>query len=296
MIKSLCIKTNNNKIINYLLNKLEYIDIDNLYLSKKKFKIYENIIIHYTGENYNSYSNILSEILTDTIINFYEKSILKNIINSNYFYFTDIEKKKILDICLTDLSEPQETAIKRNHIYLSVLNYIIDNKSLVLDGFVNFRIKNYFVFLDEIVDSSVNSFLIEKEYMEFINLLKVYVASKPNMTGMVHLVYYDNESILLNSNREIIPVQDNILNAKYLSDISFSSNDYCLNTLLTILPEKIFIHLIDDNDEFINTISLIFDNKVNICTDCDICKLFKHDKLYNCVPHKKISTPHISST
>ena len=52
-------------------------------------------------------------------------------------------------------------------------------------------------------------------------------------------------------------------NTKYLSDISFSSNDYVLNALLTILPNKIFVHLGNYSpDEFINTLMLIFEDKI----------------------------------
>ena len=74
----------------------------------------------------------------------------------------------------------------------------------------------------------------------------------------------------------MINIEDNILNGKYLSDITFSQNDCALNTLLNLVPNKIYIHLIDDNiDEFINTIKLIFDDRVTFCTDCSICKIYK---------------------
>lgn len=75
--------------------------------------------------------------------------------------------------------------------------------------------------------------------------------------------------------RNIVSVSENIYNAKYLSDISFSSNDFALNTLLCLLPRRVEIHLIDDEDEFINTLKLIFEGRVTICKDCDICKTYK---------------------
>ena len=68
---------------------------------------------------------------------------------------------------------------------------------------------------------------------------------------------------------------NNVLNAKYISDISFSSNDYALNNLLTLLPQKIYIHLANSyEDEFINTLKLIFNDRIFICKDCDICRLY----------------------
>ena len=134
--------------------------------------------------------------------------------------------------------------------------------------------------LEDVVDEAVNSFVVEKEYLEFISLLKMYVNSQNSNCDVVHLIYNNNNSTLLDKDKNQINVSDDIFKAKYLSDISFSSNDYALNTLLTLVPEKIYIHLIDNCiDEFIHTISLIFENRVEICTDCSICKIYKNNPI-----------------
>ena len=66
------------------------------------------------------------------------------------------------------------------------------------------------------------------------------------------------------------------MNAKYLSDISFSSNDYALNALLNLTPKKLIIHVMDGtSDEFINTLKLIFENRYEVCNSCELCKLYK---------------------
>ena len=92
---------------------------------------------------------------------------------------------------------------------------------------------------------------------------------------MFHLIYLNGESILLDKQKNIVQLEGNINNAKYLSDITFSSNDIALNTLLSLLPEKIEIHIIDKEDEFINTLKLIFEDRVRICTDCNICRTYR---------------------
>ena len=136
------------------------------------------------------------------------------------------------------------------------------------------------------VNESVNHFVIEKEYLEFISLLKLYINSQDYGCDMVHIVFGSNESILLDEKKNLIVVQDDIFKAKYLSDITFSSNDYILNSLLTLLPKKIYIHLVDNYiDEFINTLQLVFENKVHLCTDCNICELYKKTK----IPHSELS-------
>lgn len=280
MLKSLCVKINNEKIKNYLLENLKDLDLDNLYVSCSNFKIYKNIIVHYKGNDTFSFLEKVSDVLSNSVIKFYENKILKYIIASNYFYFTDIEQKKILDICNEYIffSSLEDSEIKKDSISLSFSNYFSDNKSLVLDGFVKFRINNYIKILDSFVDLAVNKFVIDREYTEFIDLLKVYIASKDYGSNIVHLIYNHQESILLDEFKNIIKLDTDILSSKYLSDISFSSNDFALNSLLTLLPKVIYIHVVDSEDEFINTLKLIFDKRIFICTDCNICKLYRLEK------------------
>ena len=278
MFKSLCIKTNNNKILNYLLKEVENLELDSIYISKNKFKIYSNVVIHYTGDCLDVFLDTFADILTNTIITFYEKKLLSRILNNNYFYFLDSEKKEILRLCLESLTDINDDSLLiEEKIYIiknSVLEYITHNKSIVLDGFINFRLQEYLNVLDYISDLSVNRFLIEREYIEFIKLLRLYIDSREPEVNLVHLIYQNATPILLDEQKNIIYLDDNMFKAKYLSDISFSSNDYTLNTLLTLLPKKISIHLIDEEDEFINTLILIFGDTIKICNDCDICKTY----------------------
>lgn len=272
-MKSFCFKTNNTQILNYLLNRIQEIDFENLIYSQNQFKIYKNITIHYRGNNNNKFYNFLTELIGEVVIEFYEEKILKQLINYNYFYFDEYEKNKILENCI-QLIEP-EVYTPKLFDNKNIKEYVKENKAMVLDGFVYFRLKAYLEYLDEVVDGGVNQFIIEKEYREFISLLRVYVESKVPEYNLLHLIYINGESILLDEKRNIVSVSENIYNAKYLSDISFSSNDFALNTLLCLLPKRIEIHLIDDEDEFINTLKLIFEGRVTICKDCDICKTYK---------------------
>lgn len=283
MLKSFCIKTNNNRVVDYLLNKFEDVELEDLYISKLQFKFYNNFIVHYKGKDIDSFYNIFSNILSSAIIDFYERDIIRHIISSNYFYFTDIEQRKIFDIVNNYLynNELVESYIRKDSINISCIEYFSNNKSAILDGFVNFRINDYIKIIDYIVDMAVNKFVIDREYTEFIDLLKCYINSKDCGTTDVHLIYQNEESTLLDESKRIIDLDESILNSKYLSDITFSSNDYTLNTLLTLLPQRIYIHLVDGiQDEFINTLKLVFDDRVYLCNDCNICKIYRLEKIH----------------
>ena len=272
-MKSYCIKTDNKQIIEYLLNEISKFKIPNIYYCNKSFKIYENVILHYKENNVEKFNNIIADLIVKTIIKFYQETIIKRIINVNYFYFETNEKNIIYNNCKSFLYEQSEEIYES--LFINIKKYMKDNKRIYIDGIVNFRINDYIKKIDNIVDLGVNQYIIEKEYKEFISLLKIYVNSSSNKSDIIHLVYLNGESILLDKDKNIIKLNNNINTVQYLSDISFSSNDIALNTLLSILPSKIEIHIIDKDDEFINTLKLIFEDRVRICTDCNICRTYK---------------------
>ena len=283
-MKSLCIKTNNSDLIKYLLNNLDSIELDDICFCCKKFKHYKNVIIHYSGNDNELFINKISSVLSLLVIDELEPYLLERIIKANYFYFDFNERKQILELCfeMTGNDFYDTFDKKLNSLFNSFYEFLLKNKSIVLHGFINFRIKNYLEILDNVVNEAVNSYIIEKEYLEFISLLKLYINSQKSGCELVHIIYNNEESILLDENKEIISVSKDALNTKYLSDISFSSNDYTLNSLLTLLPTKIYIHLIDCYiDEFITTLKAIFEEKVTICTDCDICRLYSSSSKKN---------------
>ena len=282
-MKSLCIKTNNNKIIDYLLKKFDNTSWNETYITVKEFVHYKNIILHYKDDNVLLFINILANILTKCIIQFYEKNLINNFINLNYFYFSKLEKDKISSNTLELINNSEDSNTKYDLINNTLFKYINEHHSLYLNGFINFRLQDYLEFLNTKIDFAVNKFLIDKEYLEFINILKLYINSESihSKTNHLHLIYKDKDSIIINDNKEIISCNENITKAKYISDISFSSNDLALNTLLNLLPKKITIHLTDGYvDEFINTLKLIFQERVIICEDCDICNMYRSKKKF----------------
>lgn len=280
-MKSICIKTNKETEINYLLNAINDVHLDKVYYSNLKFKNYQNIIIHYKGNDYSKFISKISRILANLVIDVCEENILKKVISYEYFYFDYIEKSKILDF-IYDMQNKDDRQKKYTILYKIFHSYILNNKKIYIEGFIPFRVKKYIDFLSKNVDSAVNSFLIDREYAEFISILKLYVKSQESHSDLIHLVYSKSKAILLDKNKNFIEDKSLGLNAKYLSDITFSENDYAFNTLLSIIPKKIYVHLIDEKaDEFIDTLKLVFENRVIFCKDCNICRIYKEHRNMN---------------
>ena len=279
-MSSLCIKTNKEDILKYLQNEFAEFNMLNGFYSCNEFKSYKNIIIHYKGIDNELFYTKLATIFSYLVIDFFEQDILKNILVSNYFYFDITEVNKILDICNENLCDTTDFSIQNRQMFLfdAFYNYITTTHSIVLSGFINFRLTDYRNLLEDLVDLSVNEFIIEREYLEFISLLKLYINSQVPSKSIIHIVSFDFDTFLLDENMNVIDIDTNVLNTKYLSDVSFSKNDYVLNTLLNLLPKKIYLHYSphSNNLDFINTLQLIFENRIEVCSDCNICNLYKN--------------------
>ena len=280
-MKSICIKTNNSNIIDYLLENLQTLNLSDVYISTSSFKIYNNIITHYKGNNLTFFINCISSIVTNAIIIFYEETIIRKIIENEFFYFSPSEQETIKALTLSsNITDSANYFYNYNCIFNSLEEYFSEHKTLILDGFVTFRLKNYISSLTDLVSCCVNKFIVNKEYEELIDILRLYVHSRTctiNKFNQVHLIYINNsKSLLVDKYKKIISLSPKSFRENFVSDISFSNNDYIFNTLIEISPPQIVIHLVNSEpDDFINTLKLIFETKIKFCYDCNICKIYK---------------------
>lgn len=159
-MKSICIKSVSERKICFLIDILEKLPI-NIYISNYRFKTFENLIIHYPSQEYiEEFYDAISSVIKKCIEEFYEENILIRILEKNYFYLSKVERNYILEISKKVLELPDEKIGYKNDILKNTIkNYIIENKKILIEGFVNFRIKEYKELLDKIVEVSVFSYL-----------------------------------------------------------------------------------------------------------------------------------------
>ena len=60
---SICLKSSNINLLNSLEQLLDKVSFERIYYSQRKFKIYNNLIIHYLGNDVNEFYNIFITIL-----------------------------------------------------------------------------------------------------------------------------------------------------------------------------------------------------------------------------------------
>lgn len=238
-------------------------------LSKRSIQLYDTLRVH------------VSNALADYIIRQYEEKLITRIINTNYCYFNSKEKKDILSLALNIVNNEDKDFFntlfkirRRNVIVRKLFEYFERSNSLILDGFVNFRLKDYIKDLEEIVEKAVDDFLMEREYKEFIRLLRYFVDIQEPKFDIIHIMAdYDNKYILLNESLEEIT---NECIQEFVNEISegeVNNDDLLVSSLITMAPKKIIIHNLDKfrNKELLETVKNVFSGKVITCSGCKTC-------------------------
>lgn len=159
-MKSVCIKTISEEKIEYLIEQFEKIPM-NIYISNYRFKTFDNLIIHYTEKEYiDEFYEIVSLIIKKTIEKFFEDDFIKKTVEKNYFYLSSIERCYIYEITKKVLELPDEKIGHKSSMLKNLIkDYLLENKKIVLEGFINFRISEYKELLEKIVEVSVFSYL-----------------------------------------------------------------------------------------------------------------------------------------
>ncbi|MDK2811027.1 MAG: hypothetical protein PWR27_1736 [Petroclostridium sp.] len=256
-------------------------------LRQKKSNDVNFLEVEISSENkLNSLKIHIANVLSEYIIEKYEQKFISRIINSNYCYFNSGERREILRTALNNVLGVEEKNIfnnlfmlrRKNIVAKKLLEYFETSNEIILDGFVTFRLKDYIKELEDVVDKAVDDYLMEKEYREFIRLLKYFVEIQEPKFDTVHvLVGYDNRYILLDHNRKEITnecIQDFI---NEVSEGEINYDDLLVSSLITLAPNKIYIHMIKQikNRELIETIKNVFYGKVIFCSGCDLCLVNK---------------------
>ncbi len=284
-------------IMEFIANELKQLKNDNIDYSIDKVNIdgTESIICKINNDNnqgqgkkvskqaYRALMLNVSNALADYIMRCYEEKITKRIINSNYFYFSQAERKDILKSAFKVIRNEDKSFIntllqirRRNIIVKKLMDYFDCSNSIILDGFVNFRLKDYIKALEEIVEKAVDNYLMEKEYKEFITLLKYFVDIQEPKFLNIHIVVDENgQYMLLDEKKKEIT---NECIAEYMSEISageISYDDLLVSSLITLAPKRVTIHGVErfKNKELIETIKSIFSKNIALCKGCKLCNI-----------------------
>ena len=218
----------------------------------------------------------LAEALANYIVEVKEEGIVSEIIASEYSLSSPEQSKSVKDLSYKLLGTEKDSVEARRQritgLTESCYLFLRENKSLHIDGFITFRLKEYRAKLKEIVDFAVDEYLLDKQYEEFIGLLQYFVYFQEPLTPLVHLMHIrGNEFSVLNQDFSSVSVSSVSGVVARIADQELEMEDIVVSTLISLSPSRIVIHTRDPEVVIISTIRRIFGDRVELCLLCPHC-------------------------
>lgn len=229
------------------------------------------MFFHYIG-------NALSDIIVTEI----EDRFVQKILTGEYYYFSSAEKNSVLKH-LKNIQEGEEYKYgngvtykisRKAKVLHQIIEYLRGNSTIHLEGFLRFRLKEYLQELEENIDRAVEDFFMEKEYYEFIRLLKYFVDIQEAKIDIANVVMEESGKY------HLYDKMNRLINNEYLEDLAsemadkdISYDDLLISSLITLAPNQVVIHFEGKvkNKEIIETIKSVFSDRVCICNGCKLC-------------------------
>lgn len=221
-----------------------------------------------------------ADALADYILAEMEEDLLRGLIVKEFGYVEKKEIEKIEYFCTELMNENpsgggmgNSYACRKAKIAQHLETYLNSHTELNLYGFARFRLKAYFDDLRSAVGCAVDEYLMDKQYQEFISLLKYFVYIQESKIPVAHLMHKGEQQFVL-LNEKMKPIDVGVPDGLTIEmpDKEFQCEDMIVSTLISISPERVYIHTREPQLQIIHTIEQIFENRTSICTHCSHCR------------------------
>ncbi|MCR3921314.1 MAG: putative sporulation protein YtxC [Firmicutes bacterium] len=223
----------------------------------------------------NIFRRRLAESLAQYVVCEQATSYFNDMLTHYYFYFPKDEKQLILALAEKSYqADPSKD--EGGQIYAEVLQSVkeyVENTDYVnLHGLIIFRMRLWLKFLRRTLDKAVDDFLMEKEYQEFVKLLKYFVALQEPKINQIHVALDDEGRFrLLDQEYQPIDPEQGIYwdNDEGISD----EEDQLVSMLITAAPHSIVLHkhVYTQYPKAVDTLKHVFENRVTLCKRCKLC-------------------------
>lgn len=228
----------------------------------------------------------LANILYKIVIQEFYKNGLNDFLNDTYFFLRYDEIKEVKELSLKALkcegdinNEDIIYCINRkNKIVDKIADCIKENDDINIKGFITFRMKELKEELECIIDKVVERYMVEKEYDEFIKLLKYFVDIQESKIDEVNIIIKTDGTYLVEDHhgnditeRLTCDITDSKINGLVAED------DLLISGLVANSPERIIIHCAENssNKELLQTIQNVFQERAVFCNNCKLCRGLK---------------------
>lgn len=229
----------------------------------------------------------VAHAVSDLVVDRFERGLLRKLIKQSCYYFSPDEQEQIYRRAaqfLAAIETAEETcnsvwsgSSRKAKVLHRLLDYLDQSDELVVEGFITFRLKDYVEELEDAVDHAVDDFLMEREYREFVRLLKYFVDIQEPRLPVVH-VHLKAGGLFELTDAHGMPVRDEQIEEFVLdlAEAEVSYDDLLISALITLAPARVVLHGAPGSDKYgqseaVQTIEQVFLGRVELCGGCPVC-------------------------
>lgn len=149
--------------------------------------------------------------------------------------------------------------------------YLKDHSHMHLEGFIRFRLKEYFAEVREAAETALEERAMERQYQEFVTLLQSMVQWQEVRVPAVHLLHsgghafqlYDEKMRPLEREEELADSPKSVIQGEESDD---QEESLLVSRLLAASPRHLYIYTPEPDAQVIRTLLGIFGERAAICT------------------------------
>ncbi|MBC8589313.1 putative sporulation protein YtxC [Paratissierella segnis] len=216
--------------------------------------------------------NSITEMVFNLINRFYMDQFVFNRVNDILVDFIQNEIDVVSNTVYDLLQDNDYFTKEKNKIREELRDYLLENNTLNIDGYLRFRSDSYKELIDLIIEKVVLDIQMETEYEEFIYMLQYYLDSQFPKYDIVNVIINENNYYLVDSKHKKIesPILYSIIEEQGIDD--FSQADILVSSLIVLAPKKIVVHMKNDKEkDLLMILKRIFTDRLSFCYSCNIC-------------------------
>lgn len=264
-------------------------DLQKLRESLKKREILIGLVESIEGKTHiikimcddNSYSEEIKDIINLYVSNILYRIVIENyrqkemfeFLIDNYFFLKQNEILEVEEKIMNVLSLNEKVDDEKSIYCLNIVNSIIEKirecisekQEINIDGFITFRMRKLREDIEKIIDKVVEKYMVDKEYEEFVKLLKYFVDIQESKIDEIKIYIDERDNYIVKDGFGKDLYKDFLVQvAGNASDLNINIEDILISGLITSSPKKITIYGTNNcsNKEFINTIKSVFGDRV----------------------------------
>jgi putative sporulation protein YtxC len=233
----------------------------------------------YTIDMLDAIRNSISQSIGEYVVECKEKDYLKEIMMQDFSYCKEEEWEEIYPFILSVFDEDhydeygryRRKGDLRGKIAKRIFDFLDFENTFSIDGFIRFRLKDQWEEWRRTVEHCIEEYLVDKEYNEFIRLLRCLVSVQEYQNDLVHVVHIDDQNLLIYDEAW---KQINGFANDSKSGLSTTDNyeQIFINRLISAAAKNIILHTDQETHQIIYTIKKAFEQRVKICSVCPMCQ------------------------